>query len=500
VTDPLAIIDIGSNSARLVIYQRESTGQLRILGSARQARRLVHEVDRGRRLSAKSITATLQTLAEFRSMIRAYGAKRIVAVATAAMRDADNGNELTDRARVQLGLRIDVIDSGKEGYYGCVGGIRALPVGDGIVFDLGGGSVQIVEFQNRRPGAACSLPLGSLRLSEAFIRHDPPVKKEVRALSDYVERTIKDACVRRLPSGGVLVGVGGTIRNLAKIDARLQSYPIPRVHGYTLSRERLDAIVDLLCQKRMRSARKIAGLSRDREDSIVGGALAIQVLVAGLRANKILVSGQGVREGLVHSVANDDLPPPEKVREAALTSLAGRFSTWNADWAERRGIIVLKLLDSLAPRVDADIKMALQEAAFLLDIGRSVDFFDRFKHAASMVVGTELDGFSHRNILLLSTIIANAPDGNAGLPANAPALKNSEHGDIKRAAILLKMADDMLQHWPKGLPVVFDCQTGPEEIHIVGEGLDGWIPRGIGSRFENLFDRRLVVRSGVVRE
>src|SRR5262245_35055657 len=164
-SDPLAIIDIGSNSARLVIYQREASGQLRILGSARQSLRLVHEVDRDRRLSSEAIASTLRTLAEFHSMIRACEAKRTIAVATAAMRDADNGSELIEQARVEFGLRIEVIDSNKEGHYGCIGGIRALPVNDGVVFDLGGGSVQIVEFRHRKPGIGISLPLGSLRLS-----------------------------------------------------------------------------------------------------------------------------------------------------------------------------------------------------------------------------------------------------------------------------------------------------------------------------------------------
>lgn len=497
-TDPLAIIDIGSNSARLVIYQRETTGQLRILGSARQSLRLVHEVDRDRRLSAEAMATTLRTLAEFRSIVRAYGARRIIAFATAAMRDADNGSDLIERARLELGLRIEVIDAIKEAHYGCIGGIRALPVNDRIAFDLGGGSVQIIEFQERRPGIGCSLPLGSLRLSEAFLRHDPPSKREARALCSYVQRTLEKARFRRLTPDRVIVGIGGTMRNLAKIDARLRTYPIARIHGYTLSRDRLGKIVDLLCEKPKRSAKRIAGLSRDREDSIVGGALAIQSLVDTIGASEI-VSGQGVREGIVYSLANEDLAPPDRVREAALIDLATRFSTWNAEWARRRAAIASKLLDALLPRVLADIRMALEQAAFLLDIGRSIDFFDRYKHAASMVLNTELEGFSHRNILLLSAIIANAHDEDAGLPGHVPFWKNIEQSDIKRAAILLRVADGMLQHSPRRVSTVFACHVGRKEVEIVGQGFDGWTPRGIESRFERLFGRRLIIRSDALR-
>src|SRR5262249_14962404 len=105
---------IGSNSARLVIYTREAKGQLRILGSARDGLRLVRDVDRHHRLSEESIATTLRTLREFRSMIRACGARHIIAVATAAMRDAQNGKDLIARARNELGLDIEIIDSDRE--------------------------------------------------------------------------------------------------------------------------------------------------------------------------------------------------------------------------------------------------------------------------------------------------------------------------------------------------------------------------------------------------
>jgi exopolyphosphatase / guanosine-5'-triphosphate,3'-diphosphate pyrophosphatase len=476
------------------VYHPESAGEVRILASARRQLGLVREVDRGRRLSSKAIASTLRTLAEFRSVIRAHGARRVVAVATAAVRDANNGHELINRARAELGMRIELIDWGKEALYGCIGGVRGLPVNDGIMFDLGGGSVQIVEFQDRRPGTARSLPLGSLRLSQAFIRHDPPSKREIRELSNYVQRTLKEAGLRRLTNGKVVVGVGGSIRNLAKVDARLNAYPIDRVHGYTLSRERLDRVVEFLCRKPIRSAAKIAGLSRDREDSIIGGALAIQAIADRVGAQEVIVSGQGVREGLVHSLLKNELPPLEEVRETAIAGLAARFSTWNADYAKRRQVIASRLLSSLVPHAHAEIEMALKDAALLLDIGRSVDFFDRYKHAASMVINTELDGFSHHNILLLSTVLSDAHDEDAGLLAYASFLTDVEHSDIRRASMLLRIADDMLQHSSQRNAGGFDCRVGRDEIQIVG-GFDGWIPRGVGARFERLFDRRLTVKS-----
>jgi exopolyphosphatase/guanosine-5'-triphosphate,3'-diphosphate pyrophosphatase len=489
----LAVIDIGSNSARLVVYQRETGSQLRILGSGRQSLRLVREVDRDRRLSVEAIANALKALSDFRSMSEAYGVPRVFAIATAAMRDADNGRELIVRARRELGLRIELIDAAKEAYYGALGGIRALPVNHGVLFDLGGGSVQVVQFKDRRPGRSWSLPLGSLRLSGAFIQHDPPLKREIQALRHYVRLRLGEVPVPRLHSRQVLVGVGGTIRNLAKIDARLQEYPIARIHGYTISRERLTKVVALLCHKPVRSAKSLAGLSREREDSIVGGALAIEALVEAVGGREIVVSGQGVREGLAYSLAKQDRPSVNAVQDAAIVSLAGRFSTWNPEWAERRIAIAARLLDALQPNAHPEIKVALEKAAFLLDIGRSVDYFDRYAHAATMVMDTELDGFSHYQIVLLSTIIALAADERADVPSFTFLVRDIAHAEIKRAAILLRLADDIAQRIPRKGPITIECRPDRRHVHIAAAGLAGWSPRGIASRFEREFKRRLVV-------
>jgi exopolyphosphatase/guanosine-5'-triphosphate,3'-diphosphate pyrophosphatase len=493
--DPIAVIDIGSNSARLVIYHRENGGQLRILGSSRAALRLVRDVDRDRRLSPESMEATLKALADFHAMILAYGARRTVVVATAAVRDAGNAMELIERARTETGLRIELIDAKKEAYHGALGGIRALPVNRGALFDLGGGSVQIIEFHNRTPGVSRSLPLGSLRLSQAFLRHDPPTKREVRLLTTYVRRTLDEMKLTRLGARDVLVGVGGTIRNLAKMDGRLTNYPIARIHGYVLTRTRLAEMVKVLCQRRPHAAKSIAGLSRERSDSIIGGALAIQELVDVLGASNIVVSGEGVREGLAYSLASRELPSEDDVRNAAVLSLATRFNTWNPDWAKHRAEIATKLLNSLDWDASAEVHASVEYAALLLDIGRSVDFFDRYEHAAAMVINTELDGFSHRQIALLSAIIDKAGDEDARPHSYRPLVEKNDVEDVERAAIVLRIADEMQQRWPKGIPVRIAIRAGRTEVVIRGQGLAGWTMRGVGSRFERVFGRRLVAKN-----
>src|SRR5262245_62177414 len=139
---PVAVIDIGSNSARVVVYEPEAAGHLRIRAGTRAALRLVRDVDSQRRLSEDAMARAMDALRDFRAIALGAGARRVVAVATAAMRDADNGVLFLERVRRELGIEVELIDGEREARYGFVGAVRGLPVADGLVFTMGGGSVR----------------------------------------------------------------------------------------------------------------------------------------------------------------------------------------------------------------------------------------------------------------------------------------------------------------------------------------------------------------------
>src|SRR6185295_7903010 len=201
---------------------------------------------------------------------------------------------------------------------GFTGAVRGLAVSNGLLFDLGGGSLQITRFAKRRLAAGMSLPFGALRVSERFLESDPPTSKQLRRLRDHVSSHLAKARVARLAAGERLVGTGGTLRNLAKIDGQMRRYPIGGLHGYELSVDRLRKVVDRLAASREKRRDELSGLSAERADSIVGGAVAIQTLAEFVRAKQILVSGQGVREGIALRLLKIAIGSPETVKEASL--------------------------------------------------------------------------------------------------------------------------------------------------------------------------------------
>ena len=217
---------------------------------------------------------TLEAIRDFNAIAVGAGASPIIAVATAAMREAANGQRFLDRIRREVGTEVAIIGGRDEARYGFVGAIRSLPVSSGILFDLGGGSIQVSRFRDRRLGRNVSLPLGALRLSETFLLSDPPKAREIRKLQDHVRRQLKEGEVGRLGSRECLVGTGGTIRNLAKIDRSAEQDAIGALHGYVIRFDRLREVVHRLVSKKETKRDRMRGLSAQRADSVAGGAVA----------------------------------------------------------------------------------------------------------------------------------------------------------------------------------------------------------------------------------
>jgi len=492
----VAVIDVGSNSGRVVVYTRDAAGQLRLLAGARAALRLVREVDDSRLLGPEASERLMEALRDFRAIARGAGARRIAAVATAAMRDAADGPALLRRVRRELGFDLQVIDGRSEAWYGVVGALHGLPLRDGLLFDLGGGSLQLTRFRARRPGRAVSLPLGALRLSQAFLHRDPPTPAEVRRLRRHVRRLLGESGLEPLGAGQALVGTGGTIRNLAKIDRWAHAYPITRVHGYELGRRRLSDIVDQLAHRRQRTRDRVPGLSDERADSIVGGALVIETLAEACAATGVHVSGQGVREGLAHTLLGEPLPSVEAVREASVASLGARFDAWDPRRADRRVELASQLFSALPGHDDAELREALRRAARLLDIGSSVDFFERHEHAADVVLATDMNGFSQREIALISAVLRSAGDDDNDIGALRPLLQDEDRVAVERAAVLLVLADDIQERCPPAARVRLRCRLRRRSFTVATPALGYWRPRGLGRRFERAFGRRLVVQHG----
>lgn len=489
---PLAVVDIGSNSARLVIFQVTLGGHVEVLRDARAPLRLARETEGGA-LSEGALDRTLRALGDFRALIDGAEAERTLAVATSAVRESSNSAELISRARDELGLEIDVIDGEAEARYAFLGAVYGLPIDNGYLIDVGGGSLEVTHFRDRSLTESWTLPLGALRVSDHFLVGDPPAAEELKLLTKFVDEAIRDAGIPPMKKDEVLAGTGGTIRNLAKIDRATQAYAIHRLHGYVIKGKAVAGMVEQLARASLEQRASIPGLNNDRADSIVGGTVIVERVMNALEAPQLHVSGCGLREGLVLSQAfEDQLPPAEQVRRVSVFALAGRFAGWAPNSAARKAQIATSLLEAAAPDAPADIKEAVTHAAHLLDVGRNIDYYNRHEHTADIVAMSDLEGFSHRDIALLSALIRQVGRESLALKPYRPLLDDDDRPWLAKAGTALALADEIEARLPPSAGEVI-WEVDGREIRLASPVASSWRPRALGSRFRRAFDARLVL-------
>jgi exopolyphosphatase/guanosine-5'-triphosphate,3'-diphosphate pyrophosphatase len=299
--------------------------------------------------------------------------------------------------------------------------------------------------------------------------------------------------VRRLAPGERLVGTGGTIRNLAKIDRQSRRYPIGSLHGYELPVDRLAEVVERLAATREKRRDEIPGLSAERADSIVGGAIAIHALAEFVRARQILVSGHGVREGVALGMLNMSIGSPDSVKDASLSSLVSRFDGWRADVAARRREVAAALQRALQPKTGDRVAAGLDRAALVLDIGRTFDVVARHEHTADILLTTDLNGFSHNELAFMSAIVRRAGDRHAEVPPLGYVREALDSGLLDRTAVLLSLADEIEARCPRGKRIAVRCTIG-RSITVSVPLLPSWLAKDLDKRFERAFGKPLVIR------
>jgi exopolyphosphatase/pppGpp-phosphohydrolase len=174
--------------------------------------------------------------------------------------------------------------------------------------------------------------------------------------------------------------------------------------------------------------------------------------------------------------------------------VTSRFWGYDPGSAGRRAAVAAALGSALLP-AEADLRGALVVAARVLDVGRSMDFFERYAHAAEIVQAADLDGFSHREVALVSAIIRSARD-EVGPGAFRPLLHDEDWPEVQRAALLLVLVDDLEERCPRRAAVTVRCRVRRREVVVSVPALAAWRPRDLGDRFERAFGRRLAVRAG----
>jgi len=325
---PISIIDIGSNSIRLVIYEGIARSPT-VLFNEKMLAGLGRGIVTTGMLDPDGVRRAVEEFRRFRALSEQARARSLHVIATAAAREAKNGPEFIHRAEEILGTRIRVLTGREEAYYSALGVISAFEGADGIVGDLGGGSLEMVDIAGKQIGDGITLPLGSLRLQDMS-------KGSTEIAADIAREQIARAGLLEAGKGRPFYCVGGAWRNLARLHMLQTGYPLEVMHHYELEPQ---AVAGFLDQVASGAAAKMAGMrriSKSRRALLPQGALVLREIVRAMQPSKLIISAFGVREGYLYSLLEDGDRDKDPLLRAAdeLAKLRARSVTHSRELAE----------------------------------------------------------------------------------------------------------------------------------------------------------------------
>ena len=451
----IAVIDMGSNSFRLVVFQHEPGSWWSLADEIREPVRISAGMGDDGVLQSEPVERAIATAAVFSSFLEASGVERVDAVATSAIRDARNRDELLAQIRTRTGLEVRVISGAEEAWYGYLAIANSTTLDDGFGIDVGGGSVQVMRIADRRLVEAESVRLGAVRVSEAFLPGERAKPKQLQAVRDHVARTLSEfewwgertggsrprtpeAPGRSQTGSKRLAAIGGTVRNLASAVQKRMELPDVDEQGFVLTRDALEGLIELLASRPASERGTVPGIKPDRGDVILGGALVVAAAMEHGGFSELEVVEAGLREGVFFEHLLADRAPPllDDVRRSSVENLAHRFRT-DPVHVEHVARLSLETFDSLRAAGLHDLgdgdRELLWAGGMLHDIGMTVDYDDHHRHSHYLIVHTGLPGFSPREVDLVALI---ARYHRKGTPDAAELGALERPGDSERLRLL----------------------------------------------------------------
>ena len=403
----IAIIDIGSNSARLVISHIYKNGASNMVYNQKEALRLSQKVDGNNMLTESAFASTIETMKSFAYMCKIYRVDKTIAVATAAIRNAYNGVDLVSRVMEETGIQLHIISGNTEAYISYLGVINTLDVKHGIIFDLGGGSTELIYFKDRQIVDSVSLPLGAVNTTGMFNTRNEMPPNVFSDISFFITSHL--AHYPWLKQQGLpLIGVGGTARTIAKMIQRSKKYPATKIHNYSISVQTFRNLFAELRDTNLEQRKKISGLSKDRSDIILAGCSIINCLFDVTGSKKMITSGCGLREGLFFDYYCKAHGLPLVADNILERSRENILKLYTADTSHSRHItaLALSMFDGWHKLhgLSKSYRKLLETAALLHDIGITINFYSHARHSAYMIQNAQLFGLTHKEQLITAAI------------------------------------------------------------------------------------------------
>lgn len=407
----IAIIDLGSNTARLLLVDVKENGHFQIIDQLKEAPRLGEGMEKDGFLKPARVQETIKTLKMFRKLCDVNGIERIIAVATAAVRRAKNQRSFLDEVCATCGIKLRVLSAEEEAMYVYRGVINTMDIPKGIILEIGGGSTKIVYYNRRNLLNFATLPFGAITLTELFAEEGLTPQQQSEKIEEFFIEQLKSIeWLKEVDPEVQMIGVGGSFRNLCRMTKIMKKYPLKTIHNYVVSDTDFTHVFDLIKGLDLDRKKKIKGLSSDRADIFPSALAAISGFKKFMNLENIVISGSGLRTGVIYNYAVPATidKPISDVLTYSLNNLVDWFGCDQKHTEQVVGLAVqlfkqLRVLHKF-PRQYLKI---LKVAAYLYGTGKRVGFYNFEKHSGYVILNSNIYGISHRDLVLASFVASN---------------------------------------------------------------------------------------------
>lgn len=524
----LGIIDIGSNSIRLVLAEIRNGNYFRIIDDVKRTVRLGMDMTPDGRLNPVRMEMALNTLCEFKWLCESQGVSELIVVATEAVRKASNQTEFLRQVQSELGLNIRILSGAEEAYYDYFGVINSMDFSDGLIMDIGGASTELIWVERRIAKEAISLPFGAINLTNRFNLTEKMTAETEKELFACLMSQFKNVAWLEELRNCPLVGVGGTVRNIGKISRRKSNYPIDRSHNFEIDANEVFEIYDLVKDKTLEQRKKIKGLSKERSDMFLGAASVATALIKYCGLPQMLISGSGLREGLIYSTLQGQ-EPIEDVLDYSLRIVAQTLLI-NPSHARQVWKLAESLYSQLTPlpetskqvinnqngnptdyQIDTQTNSQaiskrrakiLKTAAILNDAGKIINYYNYHQHTFYMILNLPINGLSHKELIMaaFTIMLSNNDKSDLAVFPYFRLLNDEEKIWVQRLGVILRLAE-CFDRTKNGTIQKIICEQKPDAwlIRLIDSSSDRspvWereLARACETAFAKAFDRKLQV-------
>ena len=456
----VSVIDIGSNSVRMVIYERTSRFAFHLLHEEKSKVRISENAYKHQgNLQEIPMQRTFDALENFLKISKSFKSRKTLCVATSALRDAPNQKEFIHKVRDRLKLNIKTISGEKEAYYGAIACANLLPKQNAALsIDIGGGSTELAYIDADNVSNTLSLKLGTVRLKELYFD-----KNDIDGAVKYIDSQLQELSMHNIST---LIGIGGTFRAVSSSIMKFSDYPLNKIHAYSYSIETFKEFLFNVLQAD-NTQLKALNIKANRLDVIKPGALILQRVINKLSIKDIITSGVGVREGVYLA----DLLRNSKHKFPANYNTSVRYiidSHINNDSFSNQLNSLSKKLFNLTKshlKLDDKYRYELSTAAKLYPSGSSVHFYSQNKHTYYLIQSALEYGFTHNSITLIATLTKYA---KSKLPATSHLEKYAEllppPSTTNALSFLLSLSIALLSHRPRNIDFEMSFKEGVLKI------------------------------------